>query len=363
MTRLPPARQILRMVGPAMGPSHAPEVLRAAIGAGLGLVLCDLLLWVMVGDAGVFERVVLIAPFGASAFLIFTVPNSPLAQPYSVVIGNTLSALIALGVVHLVPAALPAAGLSVALAIAAMAVARAFHPPAGAVALTITLIAPEQGAMFALNPVLTGSVVLVLLGTVWNRATGRVYPFRQPLQQGPHGTPDARPDRRLGLGPDDLAGILDRLRMAQNIGVEDLARAISAAETEATARQVGGLSAGDVMSRHLVTLFPDTPFDHLADLFTRHRFHTLPVIRTDGSYLGLVQQLALLRPEARELTAVELIEPGIERVTPATGFAPLIDLLADGRQQAVPVVDAGRLVGLITRSDMIALLARRLRRG
>ena len=46
----------------------------------------------------------LIAPFGASAVLVYAVPNSPLAQPWSVVMGNTLSALVALAVITAFPA-------------------------------------------------------------------------------------------------------------------------------------------------------------------------------------------------------------------------------------------------------------------
>jgi CBS domain-containing membrane protein len=36
----------------------------------------------------------------------------------------------------------------------------------------------------------------------------------------------------------------------------------------------------------------------------------------------------------------------------------LIDLLAEGAQQAVPVLDEGRLVGLVSRADLIAALAK-----
>ena len=85
-----------RGFGPAMGGPKAVDLARAGLGAGLGLLLAGLALrglglgW-------------LIAPFGASAVLVYAVPNSPLAQPWSVVMGNTLSALAALTVMATLP--------------------------------------------------------------------------------------------------------------------------------------------------------------------------------------------------------------------------------------------------------------------
>ncbi|MER3609381.1 HPP family protein, partial [Klebsiella pneumoniae] len=67
----------------------------------------------------------------ASAVLLFGVPSSPLAQPWSIVGGNVLSALIGVTVGMLVPDA--------ALAIAGMYFLRCLHPPGGAVALTAIL--------------------------------------------------------------------------------------------------------------------------------------------------------------------------------------------------------------------------------
>lgn len=350
----------LRKFGPVMAAPHAPEVIRAALGAALGLLACDLVLSALSG--GGFAHLALIAPFGASAFLIFAVPNSPLAQPFSVVAGNTLAALAALATLAVIPQPLLAAPIAVALAIAAMGATRSFHPPAGAVALATVIAASgptPPGLSFALSPVGLGSALLVLAGILWNRATGRVYPFRQPAPNPAHGTRDTAPDRRLGLTPPELAHLLDRLRMTPNIGVEDLARVITAAEAEIAAHHLGDLTAADIMSRDLVTVAPQTPLPTLAQEFRTHRFKTLPV--TEGPrFLGLLDQSALLGLTDPATTAADLVTP-VETARPETGAARLLDLLADGRQQAVPILTDGALAGLVTRSDLIALLATRLR--
>ncbi len=351
--------RLLRMFGPVMAAPHATEVTRAALGAALGLLACDLILWSLAG--GDPAHLTLIAPFGASAFLIFAVPNSPLAQPFSVVAGNTLAAFAALVTLHLTQNPLVAAPLAVALAIAAMGATRSFHPPAGAVALATVIAAsgahPPTWA-FALNPVLAGSALLVVAGIAWNHATGRVYPFRLPAPS-PHGTRDPLPGRRLGLTPPELAHLLDRLRMTPNIGVEDLARVITAAETEAAAHHLGDLTAADIMSRDLVTVPPETPLQTLAQEFRTHRFKTLPVTE-NGRYAGLVDQSALLGLTDPATTAADLITPA-GTATPETTAATLMDLLSDSHQQAVPILAGPHLAGLVTRSDLIALLAARLR--
>jgi CBS domain-containing membrane protein len=166
--------------GPVMPWAAPREVARAAIGAALGLFLADVILWLM-GGAGVpmMTQTALIAPFGASAFLIFAVPNSPLAQPWSAVVGNTVSALSALLVLQVGLPMVPAISAAVLLAMVAMALTRATHPPGGAVAIATVLLArPDHvpGLTFALIPVFAGTLALFLLGLVWNRATGRPYP-------------------------------------------------------------------------------------------------------------------------------------------------------------------------------------------
>ncbi|MGR3633416.1 MAG: HPP family protein [Limimaricola soesokkakensis] len=113
-------------------------------------------------------QVNLVAPLGATAVLVFCVPNSPLAQPWSAVVGNVTSALIALLAIRFVPAPW-ASGVAVGAAIAAMMVMRALHPPGSAVALLMALDpAPvlEAGPIFALMPVGVTTAALVLAAIV-----------------------------------------------------------------------------------------------------------------------------------------------------------------------------------------------------
>ena len=84
---------------PALPPFHGREQLRAGLGALLGISLCVFL--VNLGSRMGVSSLYLIAPLGATAVLVFCVPNSPLAQPWSAVVGNVTAALVALIVVHI----------------------------------------------------------------------------------------------------------------------------------------------------------------------------------------------------------------------------------------------------------------------
>lgn len=351
-------KTVLRGLGPALPRPSGPEALRAGAGALLGLLAVSALLWLFGAEGEFLERSPLIAPFGASAFLIFAVPNSPLAQPWSVVVGNGLSALVALALLQLGLPGLLLPPLAVAGAVLAMAAARAMHPPAGAVALFVAISAPGSFG-FVLSPVLSGSVALVLAGVIWNQATGRAYPFRLP-PPSPHGTTDPAPERRHLPPPGALAELLAQLRLGANIGVEDLTRLITAAEAEAALRPLAGLIATHLMSRDLVTVRPETKLADLAAVFRQHRFKTLPITGPEGDYRGLVPEAALLGLADPTLTAADLAASGIKAFPPEEPAAHLVQCLADGGQEAVPILRADRLVGLVTRSDLITLLARPL---
>ena len=377
----------LSAFGPAVGRATRASLARGPIGAGLALAACGaaLLLPWLPGRDGLF----LIAPFGASAVLLFAVPNSPLAQPWSAVIGNGVSALMAVLVLSVVAGPVPAVSLSLALAIFAMVLTRSLHPPGGAVAL-VAALSPEMidrlGFGFVLAPVMAGTAVLVGLAMVWHRLTGRVYPFRQPDAAGPHGTADKTPGQRLGLDPEDLRQILEANRQASNLGVEDLGRLIAAAEQLAAAHQLGAQTCDEDMSRDLVTVSPTTPAGRVAALFRTYGFTAIPVVTGDDRLEGVIFQIDLIRsarraarqshsgffaaltrlsgtsarnaPRARDIMSVGL--PSVARDSPVGDLLPLLD---DGRAEAVPVMEGERIVGIVTRSDLVSVLARKAARS
>jgi CBS domain-containing membrane protein len=161
--------------------SLAGDALRKHIVAGVGAILGICLTGLMCGLAfGEDPNLPLIvAPMGASAVLLFAAPASPFAQPWPIIGGNTVSALVGVAVRQLVHEPTAATGVAVGLAIVAMSIMRCLHPPGGAAALT-TIIGGSSvaaaGFSFALVPVCLNSILLVLVGVAFHRFSAQAYP-------------------------------------------------------------------------------------------------------------------------------------------------------------------------------------------
>lgn len=110
--------------------------------------------------------------------LVFAVPASPLAQPWSVIGGNFLSAVLGLGLGMLIGEPVMAASLAVGLAIAVMTFARCLHPPGGACALLCALGAAgvDDWTFAYLMPIMANVITLSLIGWVFNNLTGHRWP-------------------------------------------------------------------------------------------------------------------------------------------------------------------------------------------
>lgn len=353
-------RLIPQALAPVLPAPHPGEVLRGAAGAVLGLLFVDIVLW-LVGlvtgtpDADLLTHLFLIAPLGASAVLIFMTPASPVARPWSVVVGNGLAAVCAVALLRAGLPPLVTLALAAFLAMVAMAFARALHPPGGAVAVATVLAAsPDHmpGLSHVLVTVILGSALLVVFGVVFHRATARRYPFR-PSPIAPPAPPAS--ERRLAPTPLALAAALDRLRLGENLGVEDLAQLIETAEEIAVDQRLG-LSAADIMSSNPVSVGPEADWRALSALFVQHGFRSLPVVDGLGRCAGLISIQAILRPGAQGLVARHLVQE-VASLPPEARLADLLPPLARGQQPAVPVVgEDGRLLGIITRSDIVAAL-------
>jgi CBS domain-containing membrane protein len=194
--------------------------------------------------------VFLVAPIGASAVLLFAVPASPLAQPWPIIGGNTLSALMGIAVSHLIRDPLAGAGFAVALAIGAMSLTRSLHPPGGAAALT-AVFAGHAGAAadwsFAFYPVGLNCVLLVLCGWVFHRFTPHQYPHRHHAPSLPPGRPPAAAEGG-DFRAEDLDAALAELGESLDIDREDLERLLHLIESHAEERrrlERTVLSAGD----------------------------------------------------------------------------------------------------------------------
>ena len=122
-----------------------------------------------------WQSTLLMAPFGASCVLLFSLPDSPLARPQNVLGGHLLSATVGL-VVQLLPLPMELKlALGVGLSIALMQGLGLIHPPAGANPLLILLT--TQSWPFLWQTVLPGALLLIMVSHCAKRLqTSRLTP-------------------------------------------------------------------------------------------------------------------------------------------------------------------------------------------
>lgn len=155
---------------------------RGAIGAALGIALSGFATWALLSGHQANALPFLVAPLGASAVLVFCVPASPLAQPWSVIGGDLLSAAIGISIGDVIGNPWLGGSIAVGLAISAMSVARCLHPPGGACALLCALGAGGQVPWDAtlMIPIAANVLVLTSFGWLYNNVTGHAWPHVAP---------------------------------------------------------------------------------------------------------------------------------------------------------------------------------------
>jgi len=311
-----------------------------------------------------------IAPMGASAVLLFAVPASPLAQPWSIIGGNVCAALIGVTCAAHVDDVALASGLAASLAIGAMFALRCLHPPSGAVALTAVLGGPairSLGYAFVLWPVAIDSLLLLMAALLFNVSARRRYPHQPAPPPSPHLTRDATPTARLGLTVQDLDAALRSRGELLDVSQGDLEALFIEAETLAWKRRFGSIRCEDVMSRDVVSVRSSLPAHEAWRLMIRHAVKALPVVGDGLRLVGIVtlhdffigheEAAASIRPGAWRVG--DVMTRDVLTARPGQDLVDLMPAFSDGGRHHLPVVsDDGRLVGMVTQSDMVAALFR-----
>lgn len=157
-----------RFIGLGANQTGHLEKLLSGLGGLLSILAITLISQQMLGAQ---DAVLVVASMGATAVLLFAVPHGPLSQPWPLLGGHGVSAVIGVGCVMLVPSQVLAAAVAVAMSIAVMHYLRCIHPPGGATALT-AVIGGESiqalGFQYVLTPVLLNAVVMLVIAIGFN---------------------------------------------------------------------------------------------------------------------------------------------------------------------------------------------------
>ncbi|WP_148715696.1 HPP family protein [Chitinolyticbacter meiyuanensis] len=304
-----------------------------------------------------------IAPMGASAVLLFAVPASPLAQPWSLIGGNLLSALIGVTCAQWITSPILASGCAVAFSIAAMHQFRCIHPPSGAVALTAVLGGEpihQLGYAFVLHPVLQNSLFLVVVAIFYNNIVRRPYPHKVH-PPATHKTTDPPPIERSGITREDLHAALEKQGELYDINEEDLQEILLQAQLQAHRRRFGELTCRDFMAKDVVFVNANDPTQIAYDKLREHKVSALPVLGNEKQLVGIVTLHDLFAAYDRiSLTATKVWQIMTGHVVIAKASDPITSLVepfSNGGLHHMPVLDeTGGVVGMVTQSDLVAAM-------
>ena len=140
------------------------------------------------------------------------------------------------------------------------------------------------------------------------------------------------------------------------------------------------MNAGDVMTRNVVTVSPDTTVAELVNLLLTRNISGVPVVEADGTLAGIVTEGDLIRrtelgTERKRggwlafFTATatmaedyvrshgtkvrDLMSPGVVAVARNTPLAEIADLMEERHIRRVPVVEDGKVVGIVSRANLL----------
>jgi CBS domain-containing protein len=145
------------------------------------------------------------------------------------------------------------------------------------------------------------------------------------------------------------------------------------------------MKASDIMTSPVITVGPDTAVRHIAGLLFKHRVSAVPVLK-NGKLVGIVSEADLLHRheigtegtarssswwlqllsadrsvaeyvKSHAARARDIMTKDVVSVTPDTPVAKIAKLLEKRGVKRVPVLQGGRLVGIVSRSNLVQALA------
>jgi len=361
----------------------AAEQWRSSLGALLGIGLCGVSLHAMP-----LHSHWLIAPIGASVVILFVQPHSPVAQPRSVIGSYFWAALVGLGCANVIPNAVFAAAVGVAVTVWLMIKLNCIHPPGGALVLLMVLNGPGDLTQAAQTVSLVALNVFLMLLFTWLINTwllGRPYPYRANTEKvQTHNTRDLPPMQRSGLDHADLESAVKALNTFVDIQEDELVSLYNLAVEHAFERHIG-LTCGDVMSRDVIKVNTDTHIEMAWNRLRHHKVKALPVLDNGDRLVGILSVADFLRqmddtsaaglamhlqgmlqrmPAAKPRKAIfvgQIMTAVVSSARMETPITQVIGLMIEKNLPHIPVIDDDRKVlGIVTQTDTLAALYKRV---
>ncbi len=178
---------------------------------------------------------IMVTSMGATAVLLFAVPQGALSQPWAVIGGHVLSAFVGVSCQQLVPDQTWTPALAVGLAVIAMHYLRCMHPPGGATALAAVIGGAEIYKLqyfYVVAPILVNVASILLMAIVFNMFfPWRRYPAHLTRRQIVK--PSLAAERQFELTQEDFSAAMEQLNSYVDITAENLTQLLELAKQHA----------------------------------------------------------------------------------------------------------------------------------
>jgi CBS domain-containing protein len=111
----------------------------------------------------------------------------------------------------------------------------------------------------------------------------------------------------------------------------------------------------EVMTTRVITVTENETKQQAARLLSQHRISGLPVLNADNVVVGVVTEYDVISKEGP--TVREIMTRGVISVTPDTDLDEVRYILVHERIKRLPVIDNGRLLGIVSRADLVREVA------
>ncbi len=212
-------REFFASFKPGFDPTPFTEKFRSGLAAFAGVLLLGSVLDFLPHPGG--YHLAMLASMAAAAVLLYAVPHSPMAQPWPLLCGSLISALVGWACSLLIPDPIWAAASAVGLSVFAMHLGHCLHPPGAALAIAMVFGAGQfhqHGALWMAATVLANTLLsLVLAMSINNLMPGRRYPARRSVASAARqGTVTCE------LKPEDIEWALAQMDSVIDVSEEDL---------------------------------------------------------------------------------------------------------------------------------------------
>jgi CBS domain-containing protein/rubredoxin len=114
-----------------------------------------------------------------------------------------------------------------------------------------------------------------------------------------------------------------------------------------------GVPVSEIMTRDVVSVPPDMPTKEVATILSEQRITGLPVVDGDGTVVGVISELDIISRQGA--TAADIMSGQVISATEDTDVQEVANLFSSSRIRRVPILADGKLVGLVSRSDLMRL--------